>query len=75
MQSHRLSLEGLDSLDVSIHVIRQRLEVFQDFLCFINDSWVFLYNRAVVGKVDSGGLASYGIGDTLGLAVSFSEGL
>jgi hypothetical protein len=74
MQSHRLSLEGLDSLDVSIYIIRQRLEVFQDPLCLINDGLV-LYDSAVMGKVDSGGLASYGIRDTLGLAVTFSEGL
>ena len=74
MQSHRLSLESLDSLDVSIYIIRQRFEVFQDFLCFINDGLV-LYDSSVVGKVDSSGLASYGIGDTLGLAMSFPEGL
>ena len=57
MQSHRLSLESLDSLDVSIYIIRQRLEVFQDFLCFINDGLV-LYDSAVLGKIDSGGLVS-----------------
>lgn len=74
MQSHRLSLEGLDSLDVSIYIIRQRLEVFQNFLCVINNGLV-LDDSAVVRKVNSGGLASYGIWDTLGLAVTLSEGL
>ena len=57
MQSHRLSLEGLDSLDVSIYIIRQRLEVFQDFLSVINDGLV-LYDGAVLRKVESGGLSS-----------------
>ena len=57
MQSHRLSLEGLDSLNVSIYIIRQRLEVLQDFLSFINNGLV-LYDSAVLRKVDSGGLCS-----------------
>jgi hypothetical protein len=72
--THCLDLECFDSLYMRIHIIRHRLEFFQQFLRFVDDGFI-LHDRAVVRNVDSRGLSSILIMDELGVVVAFAEGL
>jgi hypothetical protein len=68
------SLEGLDGLDVRIHIISNGLEVLEDLFSLVNDGLV-LQDGAVVIEVDGAGEAGVGTLETLSLAMTFTESL
>ena len=53
--THRLSLERLNGLDLSVHVVGDGLEVAEDLLSLVDDSLV-AENGAVVVEVNGRGL-------------------
>ena len=69
-----LSLEGLNRLDVRGDVVGDGLKVLQNLLRLINDGLVF-EDRAVVGKVDGGGLSVELSLYPLCVRVALAEGL
>lgn len=67
-------LKRLNSLDVCVHIICDRLEIFEELGGLVDDGFVF-EDGTVVLKVHRGGLGSVLGLNTLGLAVTFAEGL
>ena len=45
--THSLGLERLDGFDVRVDVVRHRLKVTQDLLCFVDDSLVLQHGAVV----------------------------
>ena len=70
--TNSLDLKRLNGLDVRAHIIRRRLEVFQQLFRLIHNGFI-LQHRTVVRKVDGGGLGRNGVGNSLRLEVAFTE--
>jgi hypothetical protein len=72
--TYRLSLEGLNNLDVCIGVVSHGLELLQELLSFIDDSSV-LQDRTVVSNIDGSWLRRVLGVDTLSICVPLAEHL
>ena len=70
--TNSLDLKRLNGLDVRAHIIRRRLEVFQQLFRLIYNGFI-LQHRTVVRKVDGGGLGRNGVGNSLRFEVAFTE--
>ena len=69
-----LRLKSLDSFYVGVHVVCDRLEVFQEFLGLVDDGLIF-HHRTIMSQVDGGGLRSILDIQALGLCVALAESL
>lgn len=72
--TYRLRLESVYRLQLSVDIVRDRLEALEEFFSLVDDLLV-LQNVAVLGEVDGGGLAGGLRVEALSVGVALAESL